>query len=54
MEMVGKGPTEGGVLKGVLNTEFEVLREMRGQGTCQAKENLLSKRTKRHESSPGV
>lgn len=27
--MIGKAPTEGGALKGVLNTEFEVLGEMR-------------------------
>lgn len=54
MEIVGKGPAEEGALKGVLNTEFEILREMREQGTFQAKENLLRQRTKRHESSPSV
>lgn len=41
-------------LKGVLKTELEVLREIRGQGTFQVKENPVSERTKRHESSPCV
>lgn len=54
MEVVGKGPAEEGARRGVVNTEFEVLREMRGQGTFQAEENLLRKRTKRRESSLSV
>lgn len=52
--MLGKGLMGEDAFKGVLKTELEVLREVRGQGTFQAKENPVSKRRKRHESSPCV
>lgn len=51
----GKGLPEEVVSQGVLKTELEVLRAVKGQGTFQAKEKTSSKRrTERRERSPSV